>query len=229
MQAINEKYECILLDLDGTLVDSAKNRFLLQNTIALYKRFSRLFGRLRTVPIVRNSLNSMILNTKASGVTNYERLIQFCHELSGVPTEFISYELGQYYNSDFLKWSHLFKPVANAQEFVKLAKFNKKKLYLWTNPIWPEFNVKKRLEWGGFDSQDFIGMTHSQNSIGCKPHLEYFKNSLEHFSLDPQKCVYIGDSIKKDSPARELGIETIILSGNKANAWQAITNDLFRT
>jgi len=221
MTSFNQKYECILLDLDGTLVESPKKMFLFYNSIRLFKRFSKIFGYFRTVSIVTKSISSMLEND--THLVNYERLVETCCRESKMPKEIVSSELEGYYRKDFLAWQNLFVPVPGAIEFVKKAKGQGKKIYIWTNPIWPEFNVKKRLEWGGFDVEDFSGFTHSQNSIGCKPHINYFKTSLELFNLDPKNCVLIGDSEHKDGPARLVGIDTHILATNKEKSWEALT------
>lgn len=226
MTSFNDKYDCILLDLDGTLVESPKKKFLLYNTIRLFRRFVKIFGYLRTVSIIRKSIEAMLKNDGTHGMNNYELLIQTCHQLSGAPKEIIQHELDEYYQQDFLSWSKLFTQVPMSKEFVKKAKARGKRIYIWTNPIWPEFNVKKRLEWAGFDVQDFLGFTHSQNSVGSKPNVEYFLHALRLFGLDPNRCVLIGDSEVKDGPARNVGIHTIIISQNKAQAWQDLIQNL---
>lgn len=157
---------------------------------------------------------------------NYARLVDVCHQESQTPKEIIHHELESYYHTDFLAWQKLFTPVPKAIEFVNKAKQQGKKIFIWTNPIWPEFNVKKRLEWAGFNTDDFSGFTHSQNSKGCKPQIGYFKNSLELFSLDPKKCILIGDSEYKDGPARLVGIETVILSADKEKSWDDLIKNL---
>jgi FMN phosphatase YigB (HAD superfamily) len=224
MASFNDKFDSILLDLDGTLVDSPKNRFLLYNTIALYRRFIKLFGYTRTVGIVRKSIFA-VLNNESEQV-NFSVLVNTCHQLSGVPIDRIQSELDSFYHNDFLNWSSFFTPVPGAKEFIVRAKAKGKSIYICTNPIWPEFNVRKRLEWAGFQIEDFSGFTHSQNISGCKPNTLYFKNALKLFSLNPAQCVLIGDSEYKDGPARHVGIETIILSQNKATSWMQLTERL---
>lgn len=228
MATFNHKQDCILFDLDGTLVDSSKTLFLLQNTYSLYIRFAKLFGPVRAISIVRDSINAMLDNNNNTTVTNYERLLQVCEIESGVSKALIEPELESFYTRDFLNWSGYFTAVPFAKEFVEKAKDSNKKLYVWTNPIWPEFNVKKRLEWGGFNSADFIGITHSKNSVGCKPNIEYFANSLKLFQLDPQNCLLIGDSAIKDSPAEQVGIKTVILGKDKAKSWQQLTQQILK-
>lgn len=159
-------------------------------------------------------------------MSNYSLLVATCKAESNTPEEIIHHELNQYYQNDFLAWQKLFTAVPKSREFVEQAKARGKKMYIWTNPIWPEFNVKKRLEWAGFDVNDFDGFTHSQNSVGCKPSVEYYSNSLKLFNLDPSRCVLIGDSEYKDGPARTVGINTIILSNDKAHSWAEITEKL---
>tara|TARA_B110001454_G_scaffold183141_1_gene178139 strand:- start:74950 stop:75642 length:693 start_codon:yes stop_codon:yes gene_type:complete len=226
MTSFNDNYDYILLDLDGTLVDSPKKKFLLYNTLGLFKRFRKVFGLLKTVPVVSRAIAAMLKNSSSTGLTNYSVLVATCHRESSTPEEIIRHELDLYYHNDFLAWEKLFTAVPNALEFVKQAKVRGKKMYIWTNPIWPEFNVKKRLEWAGFDTNDFEGFTHSQNAIGCKPNVEYYAYSLKLFNLDPSRCVLIGDSEYKDGPARKVGIHTFILSSDKAQSWTDLTEKL---
>jgi FMN phosphatase YigB (HAD superfamily) len=226
MTSFNDNYDCILFDLDGTLVESPKKRFLLYNFLALFRRFRKIFGYFKTIPIVTSSISTMLKNDSATGMNNYSLLVATCQKESKTPEEIIRHELNQYYQNDFLAWEKLFTAVPKSQEFIKQAKVRGKKMYIWTNPIWPEFNVKKRLEWAGFDTQDFSGFTHSHNSAACKPNVEYYSNSLKLFSLDPSRCLLIGDSEYKDGPARDVGINTIILSADKAQSWTDLTEKL---
>lgn len=225
MKNINQ-FENYLLDLDGTLVEAPQKRFLIYNTVALYKRFVGLFGPFSTVPVVKKSIDAALNNNGNSGMTNYEMIVETCHSISKVPKEKIVGALDVYYEKDFLKWSALFYPVPGAIDFVKEAKLKGKNVYIWTNPIWPEFNVFKRLEWAGYDLKQFSGFTHSKNMIACKPNVKYYAASLKLFNLDPKSCLLIGDSEFKDGPARQVGIETLILTKDKLNFWQELTQKL---
>jgi len=226
MASFNDNYDYILFDLDGTLVDSPKKKFLLANTLGLFRRFRKIFGYIKTVPIVSRAIAAMLKNNSTTGLNNYSLMVATCQKESKASEDLIHHELKQYYQHDFLAWEKLFTPVPKSSEFIKHAKARGKKLYVWTNPIWPEFNVKKRLEWAGFDLNDFSGFTHSQNSVGCKPNVEYYANSLKLFNLDARRCVLIGDSEFKDGPARKVGIHTVILSADKAQSWAELTKKL---
>ncbi|MBL7543437.1 MAG: HAD family hydrolase [Bdellovibrionaceae bacterium] len=226
MKSFNHKYDCILLDLDGTLVESRENLFLIYNAFRLYQRFSKLFGFINTVPVVSTAIKAMLKNEPGSGKKNYDVLLDICCRETAMPKEKIEWELEQYYQKDFLKWQSLFTAVPGAQKFVQQAKGQGKRLYIWTNPIWPEFNVKKRLEWAGYSVDDFAGFTHSQNAMACKPNVSYYVYALQLFDLDPQSCILIGDSELKDGPARLAGIETAILSQDKLQSWQDLSKRL---
>jgi FMN phosphatase YigB (HAD superfamily) len=119
---------------------------------------------------------------------------------------------------DFPRLKIFFYPVKDAQKTLKIAQELGFNIVLATNPVFPRKAVETRLMGGGFKSEDFPLMTHAENMSRCKPNVEYYKELLLRFNLDPEECLMIGNDVKKDTPAFDVGMKTFILSSKEKDS-----------
>lgn len=103
--------------------------------------------------------------------------------------------------------------IPEAQRFLDWAeKQGKFRFVLATNPLWPLSIVHKRMQWGGLDPKRFDVVTHSEIMHSCKPHVSYFEELIRAMRVAPQDCLMIGDSLKKDGPALQVGVPVFLIS-----------------
>lgn len=222
----NQKRNILLLDLDGTLVASSEIALRIKTIVSLYKIFSAHLGIIKAVPVIYVSVRRVLKNSNVSSRTIFEQLVDRCSEKSGLSAKVIESLLLKFYQNEFLNWRHLFFEVEGALDFVKWAKSEGYRCFIFTNPIWPKINVDRRLIWSGFDLNLFDGMTHSENMSVCKPHIEYYKEALGFFKLNGENCIMIGNSQIKDGPAQHLGIKTVIIKTFTKKKWNHLRTQL---
>lgn len=223
---LKHHHQVVLLDLDGTLLQARPGLFLMANVILIYFRMAPVLGWRRVLKIFNWAMRSVFQNKASSGRTNFEILFQELADQSGKNRKDLEESAWKFYQKDFPRLRSLCRPVKGAAEAVRAIKDSGRKIYLTTNPIWPKECVLKRLEWAGIDFSDFEGLTHSQNWSSCKPHLSYYEDVLARWNLEPEQCLLIGDTEKKEGPARQIGIDVALLpSRNKVVFWRQVAQD----
>lgn len=211
-----------LIDLDGTLLKPISIFFLLGNVFFIIKNFFPIFGY-KVFSKVTKSLKDMF-NHSEPGKTNLQVLTASLRDKTSLDIE---KSLWNFYQNDFKKLRIFCRPVPEAARALQLISTRGNKIYLATNPIWPEECVRLRLQWAGVPVEIFSGMTHSQNWHSCKPHLRYYKEILDTWKLNTSDCLLIGDNIKKEGPASLLGIEVVILnSKNGPQFWNQLAQTM---
>jgi FMN phosphatase YigB (HAD superfamily) len=110
--------------------------------------------------------------------------------------------------------SHCFYPIPGAYQLVEGLK-DEFDLILATNPVWPREVVEIRLKWAGVPATWFRFISSNETMHSCKPSLNYYRELIERQNLDPAHSLMIGDSKKKDLPARDTGMSVFLLSNSK--------------
>ena len=86
------------------------------------------------------------------------------------------------------------------------------RLVLATNPIFPRIATEARLGWAGLDSKDFELITTYDNSRHCKPNPDYYREIMGKTKLCPEECIMVGNDVREDMIAGELGMQVFLLT-----------------
>ncbi|WOE30641.1 MULTISPECIES: phosphoglycolate phosphatase [unclassified Acinetobacter] len=187
--------QVILFDLDGTLVDSASD---------LYRAMNMSLKILQLPCVTEQQVRNWV--GKGSAI--------FCHSV-------LEYLTGQV---DLLQHQRLLEtfltvynaepcvttqPFAGVVEFLIWAKMHHKTLVCVTNK--PEIPAKAILETLKLDHyfDDVIGGDRFEQR---KPHPRQLLYCIEHYGLQPQQLLMIGDSSNDVEAARRAGIDCIVVS-----------------
>ena len=81
-----------------------------------------------------------------------------------------------------------------------------------TNPLFPLKANERRLAWAGLLLSDFEYCTCYENSVYCKPKLEYYKGILDILGVSPEECIMVGNDVREDMVARELGMGVFLIT-----------------
>lgn len=91
-----------------------------------------------------------------------------------------------------------------------------------TSPFFPEIATRKRLQWAGIDPAEVEFYTTYEDHRHCKPSLGYYREVLARLGLAPEECLMVGNDVREDMVARELGMHVFLLVNdyllNKDNA-----------
>jgi len=211
-----EDKEVFLFDLDGTLLSIEAEEFLKYYFGALSADFEDLCAdQEQFVKLLMASTEKMIRNDGSR--SNQEAFMEAFMEKMEIKNQAeakkIKERFDQFYQSKFTALDKYFDlDRETPAEIIKHLKNQGKKLVLATNPLFPKEAVAARLSWIGIEAEDFELLTHYENMSYAKPNPNYYREILEKIDADPDNCLMIGNDLKEDAVASELGIKTLIIS-----------------
>ena len=91
------------------------------------------------------------------------------------------------------------------------------KVVLATNPLFPPCAVDSRLGWVGLRREDFVLITHYENSTFCKPNPAYYQEVLSKIGKTPAQCLMVGNNPAEDMCAGKLGMEVFLVTDYMEN------------
>lgn len=203
----------LLIDLDGTLLGAHPKRLHWYFITAFVRALKKSgFGFFKSLSIlhhlklsVRNSDHQM------NGVVNWDKAVVFFSQLTGLSEEDSREQLTKISMQCFVHAAPSLYAMKEAQEFMAWAKSHYR-LVLATNPLWPYAVVEYRLSIAGISPSEFEFITHAENMSSCKPNVHYYQELKSKLILNPEECLMIGNDEKKDGPAREIGVEVVIIN-----------------
>lgn len=205
-----KRYEALLLDLDGTLLNLDIEKFIPAYVEALSKKFTgylnrddfagHLFGA--TLKMVEN--NDPSRNNKA---VFYE---DFCRRI-GISREEIQAVENDFYRNDFPKLRRWGKIHPDAKTVIKNARAKNLVLVLATNPIFPATAILQRLSWSGLSPDNFDLVTTMEKMHFCKPNPAYYSEITEIINRSPEKCLMAGNDTLEDLIAMKAGLDTFLV------------------
>ena len=207
--------DVFLFDLDGTLLGIETDNFLKYYFGALSSKFEDLSaGQEEFIGILMSSTKKMIKND--GSCSNQEIFMEDFMQKMGIKdraeAEKIKERFDQFYQREFTELDRYFELDRDTPaEIIEYLKAQGKKLVLATNPLFPKEAVAARLSWIGIDASDFELLTHYENMSYAKPNPNYYRQILEKIDTVPENCLMVGNDLKEDAVASELGIKTLII------------------
>ena len=214
------KYQAILFDLDGTLLPMNYDEFT-KGYFRLLAGMAAGYGYQKEalVPALWKGVAAMVQND--GSCLNYDVFWKVFSEILG--SEICDYipVFDKFYENEFKEAVAFTGPNPLAKEAVALAKAKAECVVLATNPLFPPAGVKTRLGWVGLSPEDFVHVTHYENSSYCKPNPEYYREILKKLGLDPAKCLMIGNDVQEDvEAAKTAGMEVFLVTDCLINRGQ---------
>lgn len=207
--------DAFLFDLDGTLLTIETDQFLKYYFGALSSKFEDLCKNQDDfIKMLMESTKEMIKNdgSRSNQQAFMESFMEKIDVKSKEEAENIKERFDQFYQNEFTALEKYFEiDRENPLEIIEYLKSRGKKLVLATNPLFPKEAVEKRLSWTGINPSDFDLLTHYENMSYAKPNPNYYQEILEKINVNPEKCLMIGNDLKEDAAAADLGITTLII------------------
>ena len=212
----------ILFDLDGTLLPMDVEEFVND------------YFHLIVEEMYKNGRDGkMIINAVIKGVTaiakkdgtktNEDVFWDVFASETNIKKEDIEAEFMHFYNTNFNKANKNIQS-PNMIEAVKVLKEKGYALYLATNPLFPSIATEKRIEWAGLNKEDFKFITTYENSYYCKPNASYYQELVDKFNLDVNECLMVGNDVKEDGAAKEVGIDVYLVNDYLLNKYNLDIN-----
>jgi FMN phosphatase YigB (HAD superfamily) len=206
----------LLVDLDGTLVDARMLPLRLEFIRRTLRSFSRHGGWYRAVRAL-SALNSEMARPSfdlGPESTNISRSLKQFSRTLGVSPEIGRSILEKSVLETFPVFKRHFFPVPGASSFLTWAK-ERYSLTLATNPVWPSQIIRLRVEWAGLDPSIFKMITHGDLMHACKPHPQYYEETLSLIGANASNSLLVGNDFRNDLPATRVGIPVFLLSKEK--------------
>ena len=208
----------ILFDLDGTLLPMVQDEFVSYYMPLLAKNYIAHGIEIEPksfIEAVWKGYYAMVKND--GGCTNREAFWHFMDDLLPIEREESEAIATEFYANDFNQAIVTTKPNPLADQVVQTAKEKGIQVYLATNPVFPQCATMNRIRWAGLDAEDFRIITTYEDQYYCKPNVEYFREILEQFDLDPAECLMVGNDVEEDLAIRALGVKTFLLTDTMEN------------
>lgn len=201
----------ILFDMDGTLVPFEQNEFLKDYFSQLCARVCPLgYAAEDVVKAVWSGTKRMIANDGTA--TNRDRFWDGFAAALGEEIRDAEAMLDTFYTKEFHEIRRVLRTESPAADIVKTLRDKGYTVVLATNPLFPDVAQYSRMSWVGMKPEDFALVTHYTNSRFCKPNLKYYEEILQTIHKTPQECLMVGNSVCDDMVAKELGIETYLVT-----------------
>jgi FMN phosphatase YigB (HAD superfamily) len=205
-----KKYDALLIDLDGTLLEIDLEKFILAYVDLLSKRFKKYLEREDFIAHLFGSTAVMVESTdpnKQNRVVFYE---DFCQRID-MSLDEIEPIIDQFYKNDFPTLSCWGREHPSARAVVEASRSKNLRLVLATNPLFPSTAVLQRLSWAGLAENDFMLITSMDNMHFCKPKPQYYHEIADKIGCSPENCLMAGNDTLEDLIAAETGMDTFLV------------------
>lgn len=211
----------ILFDMDGTLLNMGEHAFEKETLKRMNDFFEKKFpGKGKViVTAVGCGIESMKKNDgkQSNELVYWQAFEQECgYKRADMESLFL-----EFYRTDYARIGDDYVPDENMKELVHLLEAKGYQLIVATNPLVPQIANQQRVLWSGTGDVNWLEITSFENYSSAKPNIRFYQEICKRFRLEPQECLMVGNSIRDDGAAQELGMEFyLILNEDSAEAVQ---------
>lgn len=201
----------VLFDLDGTLLPMDQDVFV----EAYFKGLAQKMAPYGYDP--KQLINAIWAGTKAmikndGSVTNEEAFWEVFTGIFGAEARSAEPILERFYEVEFQQVQKVCGFAQQANGIVQQVKERGMIPVLATNPIFPRIATQSRIRWAGLQQEDFQLITTYENSRHCKPNTAYYQDILDALGAKGEECAMIGNDVKEDLVAAQLGMQVFLLT-----------------
>ena len=201
----------VLFDMDGTLLNMGESAFekeyLKRMVLFLEQRYPG-YGKDLVKAV---GYGAEMMKVSDGSRTNLEVFWEGFEKASGKTREEIEPVITQYYQTDFTHIGDTYVPDEDMQNAVRTLHQKGYQLLVATTPVVPRIANDERVRWSGLSDIPWLDVTSFETYNYSKPNVKYFEQICSKYQLNPAECLMIGDSLVKDYPATELGMDFYLL------------------
>lgn len=214
----------VLFDLDGTLLPIDMKEFIdtyMELITGFFK--SNDLDPEDIIPSIWKSFGAMEVNDGL--ITNEEMFWKvFMEDITQKDDKYdekflrrFQKYMDKFYTGDFQMIRYMVRPSQECHDAFEMLKDKGYRVVLATKPVFPEIAIKERASWLGLDLKDFDYVTTYENSCYTKPNLKYYEHIMKVMDKDPGDCIMVGNDVKEDMCAAELGIDVFLIEDYMLN------------
>jgi len=218
--------EAVLFDLDATLLENDLDRFIRTYMRSLSLSLAQLMPPEEFIRYLWGATSKMAENVDPK-VTNEDAFRDAFDELSPRPLAELEPAINRFYAHEFGKLIGCTRRKPAARSIVKTVVAQGRSVVVATNPVFPLTAIAQRMEWAGVADLPFSLVTAYENMHFTKPHGAYYQEIADLIGVPAERCLMVGDDLKLDRPATEIGMCFYWISDNGAgDAMQGSLEDL---
>lgn len=206
-----KKPKAILFDLDGTLLRVQMAEFIPRYVRGLADCCADEVRPGKFEKAMLGAIRALIRVDGSKETTNEQRVITYLHQQLAVPEKLIRSCFIRFRQDGLNDLAGLIKPIPLARKILEECLERGVPLVLATNPVFPEFMIQARLQWGGLGDLEFAHLTSFENSCFCKPQAGYFQEIASLLDVPPEACLMVGNDTCHDLSAAAVGMETFLV------------------
>lgn len=207
-----QRYEALLIDLDGTLIELELEQFISAYFKALTVHFAELYPPEQFSGHLLRSTKTIISHREPDQTNEAVFFDDFCSRV-GIDRAAIDPLLHIFYRDEFPRLRSCSASRPDARKVLEAAQRQGLKLVLATQPIFPRSAALERLSWGGLSEDYFDLITTLENMHSCKPHPEYYLEIASRIGVSPEQCLMAGNDTVEDISAAKTGMGTFLVEG----------------
>lgn len=207
----DRRYDTIMFDLDGTLLPMDMEEF----TSGYFRFLTAKMAAFGYEPqfLIDSIWKGTYAMVKNDGTKTNEQVFWDCFaSIYGEKAAADSVHFNDFYDNEFNDAVKFCGFNELAGKIVRALKDAGYTIVLATNPLFPSFAQRHRIRWAGVDAENFTYISSYENSHYCKPNPLYYKELLQKLSLDPGKCLMVGNDAEEDCAAEDAGIDVFLLT-----------------
>ena len=203
---MNKKIKCILIDLDGTIINSGPD---------LIDSLNYVLRNQNIKPVERRIIGSLVGGgAKAMIIRAYQNLkLKPPLNIDSLIADFLEFYFDNCSKRSFL-YPNVFNTLKELKSKFKIALCTNKKQFI-TEKILIDFKIE--------DFFDFV--LGSDSKIKLKPDTEMLEYCLNECQVAPEQAIMIGDSSNDIIPAKALGMKSIYVTYGYGKIEKAIKPD----
>lgn len=195
----------VLLDLDGTLLDTRLDQFIPQYIRAFAVYMSPWMPAETFQEALMAGTRAMVANHDVRE-TNAQVFWRAFNARSPIPREKLAPAVERFYAEEYPKLARYVRPRPAARPLVEELLSRGYRIVLATNPLFPETAIRQRMEWAGVADLPFSLVTTYENMHTTKPSPAYYREIAERIAVPPAACLMAGDDLAMDGPAVSAGM-----------------------
>jgi len=207
---MRDRFDALLLDLDGTLVGLSYGFFRTTYVEALAPYFAGI-----SLEGFRDALwaafGEIMERPRENGESNEAGFLRAFSSRTGVEVGEAREAFASFYRVGFPRLASHARSVPMAAELVAGARAAGYRMVLATNPIFPREANIERLSWAGIDPSSFDLIPGVEGFSTCKPQEGFFRDCASSVGADPSRCLMVGNDEEQDLPAAAAGMRTFLV------------------
>lgn len=214
----------LLFDLDGTLLSMDHEAFEKLYFGSLTNYLNDYIDRKVLSGAIQKAIYQTIMDTS-------DRTIEasFFYYIEAILGKEVIEDLrplfNQYYEEIFIETKSATSSSHNMIEAVQLVKNKGYQVMVVTNPLFPQLAIDARIEWAGFNRDDFAYVTSFEKNHYCKPNIELYQEVLALNGLEGNQCLMVGNHCFEDMIASKLGMKTYLIEDEMIEHTHGIAAD----